>query len=217
MKSDADLQKDVLAELELEPGVKVQDIGVSVREGIVTLNGSVCNYAGKLAAANAAKRVAGVRGLAEDMVVKLPNWCRRTDSDIAAAALEAVKWMSTVPADRVKITVRDGWLSLEGTVEGWCQKSAAEEAVRNLAGIKGVINLIVIKPEVAAANVKGAINAAFDRHVLLDAQKIQVETNGGNVVLRGLVRSFYEREEAERAAWSAEGVTHVENRIVLIN
>ncbi|MGA3181054.1 MAG: BON domain-containing protein [Verrucomicrobiota bacterium] len=217
MKSDADLQKDVLAELELEPGVKVQDIGVSVREGIVTLNGSVCNYAGKLAAANAAKRVAGVRGLAEDMVVKLPNWSRRTDSDIAAAALEAVKWMSTVPADRVKITVRDGWLSLEGTVEGWRQKSAAEEAVRNLAGIKGVINLIVIKPEVASANVKGAINAAFDRHVLLDAQKIQVETNGGNVVLRGLVRSFYEREEAERAAWSAEGVTHVENRIVLIN
>jgi osmotically-inducible protein OsmY len=216
MKSDAELQKDVLAELEFEPSIHVEDIGVSVREGIVTLNGSVNNYTEKSAAAYAAKRVAGVRGLAEDIVVKLPASSRRTDSDIAAAAAHAVEWTSTVPADAVKITVRDGWLSLEGTVQRWRQKSAAEKAVHNLAGVKGVTNLIEIKPEVTSVNVKGAIKAAFDRHALLDAQKIQVETNGGSVVLRGVARSFYEREEAERAAWSAEGVIHVENRIVLI-
>jgi osmotically-inducible protein OsmY len=216
MKSDAELQKDVLAELGYDPGVNINDIGVSVREGIVTLNGSVSNFAEKLAAAHAAKRVAGVRGLAEDIVVKVPALSRRTDSDIAAAAVHAVEWTGTVPADAVKVTVRDGWLSLEGTVPGWSQKIAAERAVQNLAGVKGVTNLIEIKSELPSANISGAIKAAFERHALLDAQKIQVETNGGNVVLRGVARSFYEREEAERIAWSAEGVIHVENRIVLI-
>jgi osmotically-inducible protein OsmY len=216
MKSDANLKKDVLAELEFEPSVKVEDIGVSVKEGIVTLNGSVGSYAEKLAAARAAKRIAGVRGLAEDILVKPPDSSRLTDSDIASAAVDAVKWTSTVPANSVQITLRDGWLSLEGAVEGWRQKSAAEDAVRNLAGVKGVTNLIVIKPKLAAMDIKGAITAAFERHALLDARKIQVETNGGNVVLRGHVRSFIERDEAERAAWVAQGVTNVENRIVLI-
>jgi osmotically-inducible protein OsmY len=216
MKSDAELQKDVLAELEFEPAINVEDIGVSVREGIVTLNGSVNNYSEKSAAAYAAKRVAGVRGLAEDIVVKPPVSSRRPDSDIAAAAANAVEWTSPVPSDTIKITVRNGWLSLEGTVQGWHQKSAAERAVHHLAGVKGVTNLIDIKPEVTSVNVKGAIKAAFDRHALLDAQKIQVETNGGSVVLRGVARSFYEREEAERAAWAAPGVSQVENRIVLI-
>jgi osmotically-inducible protein OsmY len=216
MKSDADLQKNVLAELEYEPSVKVEDIGVSVKEGIVMLNGSVGSHAEKLAAACAAKRVAGVKGLAEDIVVKLPDSSRRTDSDIAAAAVNAVKWISMVPEDSVQITVRDGWLSLEGAVEGWRQKSATEEAVRNLAAVKGVTNRIVIKPKMASVDAKGAIKAAFDRHSMLDARKIQVETNGGHVLLRGHVRNFYEREEAERAAWAAQGVTNVENRIVLI-
>ncbi len=216
MKSDVDLKKDVLAELEFEPSVKVEDIGVSVKDGIVTLNGSVSSYTEKLAAARAAKRLAGVRGLAEDIVVKLPESSRRTDSDIAAAAVDAIKWITTVPEDAVKITVRDGWLSLEGAVEGEHQKRAAEEAVRTLAGVKGVTNLIVIKPKVTPVDVKGAIKAAFERHALLDAQQIQAETNGGKVVLRGNVSSFIEREEAERAAWAAPGVTHVENRIVLI-
>jgi osmotically-inducible protein OsmY len=216
MNSDADLQKDVLAELEFEPGVNVENIGVSVKEGIVMLNGSVGSYAEKLAAARAAKRIAGVRGLAEDIMVKLPDSSRPTDTAIAAAAVAAIEWTSTVPEDTIKITVRDGWLSLEGAVEGWRQKNAAEEAVRNLAGVKGVTNRIVIKPKMASVDAKGAIKAAFDRHSMLDAQKIQVETNGGHVLLRGHVRSFYEREEAERAAWAAQGVTNVENRIVLI-
>ena len=205
-----------MAELEFDPSVEVEDIGVSVKEGIVTLNGSVGSYAERLAAARAAKRLAGVRGLAEDIVVKLPDSSRLTDSDIAAAAVNAIKAITTVPQDTVKITVHDGWLTLEGTVDGWHQKSAAEEAMRNLAGVKDVTNLIAIKPKVAALDIKGAIKAAFDRHALLGVQKIQVETNGGEVVLRGAVRNFYEREEAERAAWAARGVTSVENRIVLI-
>jgi osmotically-inducible protein OsmY len=216
MKSDLDLKKDVLAELEFDPSVEVENIGVSVKEGIVMLDGSVSHYAGKMAAACAVKRVAGVKGLAVDMVVKLPDSSRRTDSDIAAAAVNAIKAITTVPQDTVKITVHDGWLTLEGTVDGWHQKSAAEEAMRNLAGVKDVTNLIAIKPKVAALDIKGAIKAAFDRHALLGVQKIQVETNGGEVVLRGAVRNFYEREEAERAAWAARGVTSVENRIVLI-
>jgi osmotically-inducible protein OsmY len=216
MESDLELNEAVLAELEFEPSVNLEDIGISVRDGIVTLTGSVSNYAEKWAAAHAAKRVAGLRGLAEDIVVKLPESSRRTDSDIAAAAADAIKWLTTLPADSMKVTVRDGWLDLEGSVGGWHQKRAAQEAVRNLAGVKGVTNRILIEPTVAPVEVKGAIAAAFERHALLHARQIQVDNNGGNVVLRGNVRSFIEREEAERAAWAAPGVTGVENRIVLI-
>jgi osmotically-inducible protein OsmY len=176
----------------------------------------VSNYAEKLAVARAAKRLAGVRGVAEDIVVKLPESARRPDSEIVVAAVDAIKWIARLPEDTVQVTVRDGWLSLAGAVGGWHQKSAAEEAVRNLAGLKGVINLILIKPTVASVDVKGAIKAAFERHALLDARQIQAENNGGKVVLRGNVRTFIEREEAERAAWAAPGVTEVQNHIVLI-
>jgi len=216
MNSDLDLKEDVLAELEYEPSVKVEDIGVSVKDGIVTLTGSVSSYAEKLAAARAAKRLAGVRGLAEDIVVKLPDSSRRTDGDLAAASVDAIKWITTVPEDSVKVIVRDGWLTLEGAVEGRHQRVAAEEAVRNLAGVRGVTNLVVVAPKTAPVDVKCAIKAAFERHALLDAQQIQVEVKGGTVVLRGNVQSFIEREEAERAASAAPGVTNVENRIVLI-
>jgi osmotically-inducible protein OsmY len=216
MESDLELKKAVLAELEFEPSVNLEGIRVSVKDGIVTLTGSVSNYAQKLAVARAARRLAGVTGLAEDLVVKLPESSRRADSDIAAAALDAIQWITTLPKDTVRITVRDGWLSLEGAVAAWRQKSAAEEATRNLAGVKGVTNLIVIKPTATALDVKGAITTAFERHALLDARQIRAENNGGKVLLRGNVRSFIEREEAERAAWAAPGVTEVDNRIVLI-
>jgi osmotically-inducible protein OsmY len=216
MESDLELNKAVSAELEFEPSVNLEDIGISVRDGIVTLTGSASNYAAKLAAAHAAKRLAGVRGLAEDIVVKLPESSRRADSDIAAVAVDAIKWITTLPADSLKITVRDGWLGLEGAVGGWHQKRAAEEAVRNLAGVRGVTNLILIEPTAAPVGVKGAIEAAFERHALLDARQIRVDNHGGKVVLRGNVSSFIEREEAERAAWAAPGVSDVENRIVLI-
>jgi osmotically-inducible protein OsmY len=215
MKTDVDLKSDVLAELEYEPGVKVEEIGVSVKDGIVTLNGAVSSYAEKLAAARAVKRVAGVRGLAEDLTVELPESARHTDSEIAAAALQAIGRVSIVPEGSVKVMVRQGSLTLEGTVDGWHQKTAAEEAVRHLAGVQGVTNFITLKPGPVPLNVKGAIEAAFERHALLDARRLQVETEGGKVVLRGDVRSFMERDEAERAASAAPGVTAVENRIII--
>jgi osmotically-inducible protein OsmY len=215
MKSDVDLKSDVLSELEYEPGVKVEDIGVSVKHGIVTLNGAVSSYAEKLAAARAVKRVAGVRGLAEDLTVEVPESSRRTDSEIAAAALDAIGSVSIVPAGTVEVVVRHGSITLEGVVDGWHQKTAAEEAVRHLAGVNGVTNSIKLKPRPAPLNVKGAIEAAFQRHAMLDAQQLLVETLGSKVVLRGSVRSVMEREEAERAAWAASGVTSVENRIVV--
>jgi osmotically-inducible protein OsmY len=215
MKSDLELKKAVLAELEFDSSVKVGEIGVSAKDGIVTLTGSAGSYAEKWAAARAVKRLAGVRGLAEDIVVKLPESARRTDTEIATTAVDAIKWLATVPKDTVKITVREGWISLEGAVDSWHQKSAAEEAVRNRAGVRGVTNLIVINPKVAPGDVKEAIIAAFERHALLDARQIQVETNGGAVVLRGNVRSLIEQEEAEHAAWAAKGVTQVENRMIL--
>ena len=215
MKTDLDLKSDVLSELEYEPGVKVEDIGVSVKDGIVTLNGAVSGYAEKLAAERAVKRVAGVRGLAEDLTVEVPESARRTDSEIAAAALAAIERVSTVPEGSIKVMVRQGSLTLEGTVDGWHQKTAAEEAVRHLAGVRGVTNFVKLKPGPVPLNVKGAIEAAFQRHALLDARQLQVETEGGKVVLRGDVRSFMERDEAERAASAAPGVTAFENRIVI--
>jgi osmotically-inducible protein OsmY len=217
MEGDQKLNEAVLAELESEPSVNLEDIRISVRDGIATLTGSVSNYAEKLAAGHAVKRVAGLRGLAEDVLVKLPESSRRADTEIAAAALDAITWMTSLPADSVRITVRDGWLSLDGAVGGWHQKRAAEEAVRNLAGLKGVTNLILIAPTAAPVDGKGAIEAAFKRHALLHALHVQVDRKGGKVVLRGNVHSFIEREEAERAAWAAPGVTDVENRIVLIS
>jgi osmotically-inducible protein OsmY len=146
MKTDLDLKSDVLSELEYEPGVKVEDIGVSVKDGIVTLNGAVSGYAEKLAAERAVKRVAGVRGLAEDLTVEVPESARRTDSEIAAAALAAIGRVSTVPEGSIKVMVRQGSLTLEGTVDGWHQKTAAEEAVRHLAGVRGVTNFVKLKP-----------------------------------------------------------------------
>ncbi|MGO8928495.1 MAG: BON domain-containing protein [Limisphaerales bacterium] len=215
MKTDVELKSDVLAELEYEPGVKVEDIGVSVKDGIVTLNGTVSSYAEKLAAACAVKRVAGVRGLAEDLAVEVSESARRTDSEIAATALQAIGRVSAVPEGSVKVMVREGSLTLEGMVDGWHQKTAVEEAVRHLAGVRGVTDLIKLRPGPDSVDVKRAIEAAFQRHALLDARRLQVEAEGGKVVLRGDVRSFMEREEAERAAWAAPGVTAVENRIAI--
>ena len=215
MKTDVELKSDVLAELEFEPGVKVEDIGVSIKDGVVTLNGAVSSYAEKLAATRAVKRVAGVRGLAEDLTVEVPESARRTDSEIVAAALDAIGRASTVPEGSVKVMVRQGSLTLEGVVDGWHQKTAAEEAVRHLAGVRGVTNLIRLRPGLVPLDVKRTIETAFQRHALLDAQQLQVETEGSKVVLRGDVRSFIERDEAERAASAAPGVTAVENQIVV--
>lgn len=212
-KSDTELKRDVLAELKYEPSVKVTDIGVLVNDGAVTLNGYATSYGEKWDAVRAAKRVAGVKAIADDIEVKLPDSQRRTDGEIAAAAANQIAWSTTIPSGTVEVTVSEGWITLEGEVEWWYQKNAAEKAVLHLTGVKGVTNLIAIRPRLAPAEVETAIKSAFERNALLDAQKIEVETSGNEVILRGKVRNHAEREEAERAAWAAPGVFSVDNRL----
>ena len=213
-KSDAELKDNVLAELKYEPGVNVTDIGVLVKGGTVTLNGYATSYGEKSYAVRAAKRVAGVKAIADDIEVKLPDSQRRTDGDIAAAAANQINWLpTTIPPKNIVVTVREGCLTLEGEVEWWHQKLAAENAVLHLAGVKTICNLITIKPTLAPVEVKTAIKAAFERHALLDASGIQVEASGNRVTLRGTVQNYPEREEAERAAWAAAGVLSVDNQL----
>jgi osmotically-inducible protein OsmY len=212
-KTDTELQQDVLEELRYEPSVKVTDIGVLVKNGAVTLNGYATSYGEKWDAVRAAKRVAGVNALADDIEVKLPDSLRRTDGEIAAAAAEQIKWSTTIPAGAAQVTVSNGWVTIEGQVEWWFQRNAAENVVQSLAGVKGVTNLITIEPKLAVAPVENAIRSAFKRSALLDAKNIQVQTSGNKVVLRGKVRNHAEREEAERAAWAASGVFSVDNQL----
>lgn len=210
-KSDAELKTDVLAELKYEPSVTVTDIGVLVTDGAVTLNGYVTGYAEKGNAVRAAKRVAGVKAIADDIEVRLPTSQRRTDGEIASAAANQINLSTTIPTGTAAVTVRDGRITLEGQVEWWYQKNAAEDAVQHLAGVNSVTNLLTIKPKLEPEEVEAGIKASFERNALLDAETIRVETSGNKVVLRGKVRSYAERDEAERAAWAATGVSSVDN------
>jgi len=212
-KTDTELKTDVLAELKYEPSVNITDIGVLVKDGAVTLNGFATTFSEKWGAVRAAKRVAGVRAIADDIVVRLPHSLLRTDGDIASAAANQIGWFTSIPAGAAQVTVRDGWLTLEGEVEWWYQKNYAQEAVQNMAGVKGVTNLITIKSRLAATDLKESIESAIERSSLLDDDRIQVETSGNQVTLRGKVRNHAERDEAERIAWAAAGVWSVDNRI----
>lgn len=212
-KTDRELQADVLAELKYEPSVTITDIGVSVKDGTVTLNGCATTYSEKQGAVRSAKRVAGVRAIADDIEVKLPFSLHRTDGEIATAAANQIEFCWTVPTKTVQVTVREGWITLEGQVEWGYQKDAAENAVRNLSGVRGVSNSISIKPKLTPAKVETAIKAAFERNALVDAERIHAETSGNKVVLRGKVPNYAEREEAERVAWAAPGVFSVDNQL----
>jgi osmotically-inducible protein OsmY len=214
-KTDAELKNDVLSQLKYEPSVKATEIGVLVKDGTVTLNGEVLTYFEKWDAVRAAERVAGVRAIADDIRVNVPGAMRQNDGDIASAAAKQIGWSSMIPAETVKVLVRDGWITLEGEVEHWYQKSAAENVVRYLAGVNGVTNLISLKTGPTPTGIESDIKSAYARSALVDANKIRAEISGSKVILHGKVRNHAEREEAERVAWAAPGVHAVENLLAV--
>jgi osmotically-inducible protein OsmY len=215
MTNEKKLQNDVMDELAWDPAIDATRIGVTVNDDIVTLTGTVKSYHEKYMAEKAVKRVNGVRGVANDLKVYLPRTMARTDTDIAKVALNALDWSVNVPSDEITVTVKDAWITLEGDV-GWnFQKEAAERTVRSLAGVKGVTNLIRIRPHVTPENIKARIGDALRRTASLDAQHLRVEVEAGKVTLTGAVRSWPERKDAENAAWAAPGVFEVINNVTI--
>ena len=216
MKTDLQLQRDVLEELKFEPSIREVEIGVAAKDGLVTLTGFVDSYAEKFSAEHTAERVGGVKAIADELKVKLPGSYQRSDTDIAHAAVNALRWDIQVPDDRIKAAVEDGWIDLQGDLEWQYQKWAAEGAVRNLTGVKGVTNLITVKPKKASTfEVGQKIKDSMRRHAERDADRITIEAKDGRVTLRGTVSSFAERQDAERAAWQAPGVTNVDDMIAV--
>jgi osmotically-inducible protein OsmY len=207
--------KDVTEELKFEPSVDEKEIGVGVQSGVVTLTGKVPSFAEKFAAERAVERVSGVRAVADDLQVKLTPANSRSDTDVALAAVHALAWDMEVPDDKIKVKVVNGWVTVEGHAEWHFQKAAAERAVRFLTGVKGVTNLIAISPKVSPTDVMKRIEDAIKRSAELDAKRVFVEAEGSKVTLRGTVRSWAERDEAERAAWAVSGVSDVEDRITV--
>lgn len=210
MSNDTQLRHDIEAEFDWDPRFDSRQIGVAVKNGIVSLTGYVSSYAERRAAEEAAQSVAGVKALANDIAIELPSSATRTDAEIAETAIAALKSNVSVPSDDIKLIVRQGWLTLEGQVKMWYQKNAAESAVAGLRGVKGISNNITIRSEASVADVQTQIEDAFRRRAQLDAKKIRVKTTTeGTVTLEGEVPTWQERQQAENAAWQAPGVSHV--------
>ena len=209
--TDQEIQADVMAELRWDPSVPANEIGVVVKDGVVTLTGTVDTYMKKWRAEEVAHHVNGVIAVANDIQVRSIG--ERTDSDIAAAAVHALSWNSMIPQGKIHVTVDKGWITLKGEVEWQFQRQEAERAVRGLFGVKGVSNLITVKPAATPSDLKKKIQDALVRNAQLDAAGITVEVEGTKAILRGKVRSWAEREEAERVAWLAPGITSVDNQI----
>lgn len=217
--TDNDVRQHVENALDWEPSIDARDIGVSVDEGVVTLRGTVGSYTEKVNAERVAERVYGVKAVANDLAVRLVSGYERTDTEIAQAAATALAWNTVVPADRVTVTVDNGWVTLNGTLDHYYQSAAAERAVRDLTGVRGVSNCILLQAPVAAVNprdVTAQIEAAFRRSAEVDARRITVTATDGTVTLTGRVRSSAEREQAKRAAWAAPGVLHLEDRLAVV-
>jgi len=215
MRLDSDIKRDVEDELRWDSDIDATDIGVSVQSGVVTLIGFVRSYAQKTQAERDAKRVAGVVGVANDLEVRLPVLDERPDPEIARDAVSALKAELPYSSENIKVVAKGGWLTLEGAVEWNYARERAESAVKRIRGVKGVTNMISLKPKATPYEIKRKIEDAFRRSAELDASRITVEANGSEVILRGTVKSWAERQEAERAAWAAPGVTRVDNRITI--
>lgn len=215
MKSDSQLQQDVMEELEWEPSVDHADIGVSVTDGVVALNGYVKTYAEKVAAERAARRVAGVHAIAEELKVRFASDPKTADHEIASRILDVLSWNVLVPHERIQVKVENGWVTLSGNVSWNYQRDEARKAVSAISGIKGISNNIAVEHRPAVGDVRHRIEAAFRRQADLDAAGVTIAVDGNKVKLAGKVHSWHERKVAERAAWAAPGVTQVEDRIGL--
>ena len=213
VRSDQEIQRDVLAELKWDSQVQANEIGVVVSDGVVTLTGWVDSYLKKWRAEEAVLRVSGVRAVANDIEIRSPS--ERTDAEIAKAAVRALEWDPGVPPEKISVTVSKGWVTLDGEVEWQHQRQEAEKVVRRLWGVRGVSNLITVRPLTTPSDLKKKIEDALVRNAEVDARGITVEVQGSKAILRGKVRSWAERQQAERAAWLAPGITSVDNQITI--